>query len=253
MTDAEIDALSDRVDALVEKINREIVKAEHTYTFSHDDGVDGEIDASASSLDATDDDENSDHADDDNELPDDDEDEEDDGNTNLGKASINEVLRTHSPADRPGALKTSTHTQPRHKFEALVDKIKNDQGIPRSQAMAMARMQFPDVYASYQDHTNGNGNGSTFKRAPATYEQMVEAEMRKGCNREIAGQRIAQLHGFRAFDQPSRITKRRDGLLYTFQKRVDQIMYQDGVDAAEATRRARMEDPRLFSAMQRTG
>jgi hypothetical protein len=47
--------------------------------------------------------------------------------------------------------------------------------------------------------------------------------------------------------------KRRHDLLSEFQKRVDQIMYQDGCDAAEATRRVRKEDYRLFSALQRAG
>jgi hypothetical protein len=77
--------------------------------------------------------------------------------------------------------------------------------------------------------------------------------MRKGVNREVAMQRLAQQHGFRMFDQPSRLQKRREDLLYEFNKRTSEIMETDGVDATEATRRARLEDPRLFSALQRAG
>jgi hypothetical protein len=116
--------------------------------------------------------------------------------------------------------------------------------------MAIARQHYPDVYRSYQGHTN---NSDTSKRAPTSFDDLVAQEMKKGVTAEIAGQRIAQLHGFRAFDHGSRITKRRGDLLYEFQKRVDEIMYADGVDATEATRRARQEDARLFSALQRAG
>jgi hypothetical protein len=249
MTDAEIAALTDQVEGLIAKIDREIGKARHTVTVTHDDGdPDAEYeDVSNPSL--SPDDSGNPGDDDFDDGLDDDEDEQ-----GLTKAEVTAGYQNqNSAANRPGGLKTSTHTQPRHKFESLVDKIKNEQGIPKSQAMAYARQQYPDVYQSYQEHSNGNGNGSTFKRAPAAYEQMVEIEMAKGVNREIAGQRVAQQHGFRAFDQPSRITKRRDDLLFEFNKRTAEIMCQDGVDAIEATRRVRKEDPRLFSALQRAG
>jgi hypothetical protein len=131
----------------------------------------------------------------------------------------------------------------------LVDKVKNDQGIPASQAQAYVRRTYPEIYQSYLTNSD-----STAKRAPATFEDLVNAEMRKTqCSYEISAQRVAQAHGFRAFDNPTRLTKRRGDLLYEFQKRVDEVMYQDGVSADEATRRVRREDYNLYAALQRAG
>jgi hypothetical protein len=253
MTD--IDELTKRVNDLVAEIDSAVAKrhgdawlatakARHRVTVEHDDGDYGDGDSNPS-LDAS-------EADDDGDNPGNDyDDDEDEDNGDLDKASINYVLSTNDASNRPGSLSSSTHGPNRHKFEALVSHIRNDRGVPASEAMAIARREFPDTYRSFQQHTNNSG--STAKRAPSTFEDLVNAEMAKGCNREIAGQRVAQLHGFRAFDNGSRITKRRGDLLWEFQKRVDEIMYKDQVDATEATRRARQEDPRLFAAMQRAG
>jgi hypothetical protein len=245
VTDADIDRMLQSCENMIDKIDRQLAKRTR-FTLHHDDG-DGEIDASDPSLDAIDDAENSgDDNPGDNDLEDEDEEDEEDASTiKMRKDVVNPYLRERDRTNRPGALSTSTHPPNRHKFESVVDKLKNDNAIPKSQAMAMARMQFPDLYASYQDHTNG----STSKREP----DLVEIEMRKGCTREVAMQRLAQQHGFGMFDQPSRIQKRRGDLLYEFQKRVTEVMDQDGCDAAEATRRVRKEDPRLYAAMQRTG
>jgi hypothetical protein len=239
MTDY-IDALTKRVSDLCAEIDEAaaLAKTKRRYVFEHDDdddGSDGGIDASDPS--AVDDAENSDDADDDSEL----EDGEDEDDGELEKATINAAVMRNDRAQRPGTLKESTHTAPRHKFEALVSKIVNEHGIPASQAQAYVRTNYPQIYESYQAF-------STAKRAP----DLVEIEMAKGCSREVAAQRVAQLHGFRAFDQSTSIRKRAD-LTYTFQSRVDEIMRKDRVDACEATRRARQEDPHLFLEMQRTG
>jgi hypothetical protein len=274
MTD--IDLLEKRVNALCREIDSALAKrhgedwlaaakARHRVIVEHDDGNgngdgdgdygDGDSNPSMDASEADDDDDNGNgNPGNGNDL--DDDDEEDDDNTLAvakaldGTDSNTYLINQHSTANRPGALKHSTHSAPRHKFEALVDKIKNDQDCPKSEAMAIARQHYPDVYRSYQRHTS---NSDTSKRAPSTFEDLVNVEIAKGCNYEIAAQRVAQLHGFRAFDYGSRITKRRGDLLYEFQKRVDEIMFKDGVDATEATRRARLEDWRLFSAMQRAG
>jgi hypothetical protein len=242
-----IDLLEKRVANLLAALGTEVSKARHRkVTVEHyDDGdPDAEYeDVSSPSMEADDDTSGADENDD-SELEDG-EDEEDGGD--LQKATINAAVMDNDPANRPGALKDSTHPAPRHKFEALVDKIKNDQGIPKSQAQAYARVQYPDLYHSFQQFTPA----STAKRAPDL--DLVEAEMAKGCSREIAMQRVAQAHGYRGFDQPTRIQKQRNDLLYEFNKRTAEIMRMDGVDAVEATRRARKEDWELFSALQRAG
>jgi hypothetical protein len=238
MTD--IDELTKRVNDLVGEIDH-FAKARHTYTFSHDDGNDGDYeDVSNPSFSAEEDSDNGN-----------DDEEEDDNNTDLGKASINAVLRTNSTADRPGALKHSDQTQPRHKFEALVSKIVNEQGIPKSQAMAYARQQYPDVYRSYQQLTNGNG--TTVKRAPVTFEDLVGEQMAKGCNYEVAAQRVMQLHGAaalhnRAFSKRvGRAENAEDELLKSAQ---DLWLDGDTADRCDALRKARLDNPRLFKALQ---
>jgi hypothetical protein len=255
MNEHTLNRLQAEVDDLIAKIDQEVTKGHRitietdTHNGDDDDGYgDGDSNTSLASSES-DDDDNGNGNDNGNDV-DDEEDDDDVSKALDGTDSNTYYENVHSAANRPGALKTSTHSQPRHKFEALVSHIANDQGCPKSEAMAIARQHYPDVYRSYQRHTS---NSDTSKRAPSSFEDLVNAEMAKGCNREIAGQRVAQLHGFRAFDNGSRITKRRGDLLYEFQKRVDEIMYKDGVDATEATRRARMEDPALFRAMQRAG
>jgi hypothetical protein len=279
-----IDVLTKRVDDLVEAIDREIAKAKHTYTarFSHDDGVedgvDDEVDASDPSLDATDDAEN---GDDGNPQNNDLEDEEDDDNTNVNKLGgpvhyqqerTASFQQGNSRSDRPGPRSSSLHpsaglattaavrhSRP-HIFDSRVAFIKDRDGVTKPVAMQRARLEYPDDYEDYQKFHAGTSTQEQYarrqgygnnvaKREPS----LVEVEMRKGVNKEVAMQRLAQRFGFRLFDQPSHLQKRREDLLYTFQKRVDAVMDADGVDATEATRRVRKEDPRLFYALQRAG
>jgi hypothetical protein len=262
MTDADIDRLQKRVDSLCREIDNAVArKARHRVTVEHfddngdDDGDygDGDSNPSLASSEA-DDDENGNGDNPGNDVDDDDDDDEDeeDNVAKLGgppryqRETTGGHQQSNDETNRPGALKTS-----RHKFVGRVDFVKARDGVSRSEAMSRARNEYPDDYAAYQ--RLGKSTNNISKYAPSTFDQMVEQEMAKGCNREIAGQRVAQLHGFRAFDNGSRTVKRRGDLIYEFQKRVDEIMYKDGVDATEATRRARMEDPRLFRAMQRAG
>src|SRR3989442_12065670 len=135
----DIDALERQLDGMIRKIDAELGKAKHRVVVEHDDGAgngfgDGD---SNPSLDAS-------EADDYNgEANGDLEDEEDDGEDedDIGKASVDAFLRTHDESNRPGALAFSKHPPNRHKFEALTDKIKNEEGVPKSQALALARMR----------------------------------------------------------------------------------------------------------------
>ena len=81
----------------------------------------------------------------------------------------------------------------------------------------------------------------------------MNVEINKGFSRELAGQRVAQLHGFRALDTVTPRFAKGVDVEYTFLKRAEEIMSDDGVDSCEALRRARMEDPRLFRQLQRSG
>jgi hypothetical protein len=235
-----IDRVADEVDTIVKQLARlgrqDEVRKAHRITFEHfDDGEDPEEAAedygdgdSNPSLEAS-------EADGDY-----DEDGEDD---ELDKRSINEVVRTNDPSNRPGSRKTSDHSTWKTKTQAMVDHISRTENCPKTEALRRLRDRYPDI---------ANGNPIN-KSAPPTFEDLVNSEMAKGVTREIAGQRIVQLHGYNAFagGVSKRLVKGANAE-YAFQKRVGEVMYEDDVDAAEATRRVRKEDPTLFAALQRS-
>jgi hypothetical protein len=230
MTD--IDRLTAQLDSLVEKIDRtldaDLAKRKQTFHLEHDDGNgDGEINAS----DPT--------ADDNYDNPGDDYDDELDDEDDIAKASVNEYLRENNSSNRSGSLERSSHTSSsnsRHKFEAFALQIKNDRGVPLSEAMAQARAEFPDAYRDYQ-----RWQGTLGKRGPTTYEDLVNAEMAKGLNAECAAQRVAQLHGFRAFDHRN-ISKREAVAVVAedeLMKAAQEAWEDGGVSRCEALREAR--------------
>jgi hypothetical protein len=185
MTDADIDALEKKVNALVADIDRAVAKAKHTYTFSHDDGDDGNGDNgdgdygdgdSNPSMDASeaDDDDDNGNGNPGNDLEPDEDDEDDATVAKLGgppryqRESTGGHQQTNDATNRPGALEHSTHrsaglgntpaVQPsgRHKFDALTEKIQREENVSRTEAQSRARQRFPDVYRSYQDHLAGS-------------------------------------------------------------------------------------------------
>jgi hypothetical protein len=233
-----------------------LVKLKHKYhvNFTHDDGNDESHDAEDDEVydysalrDAGNGDDNPDDED-----PDDDEDED------LGKIAkdlIDHTQREYDPKNRPGDLPISSHTSSsnsRH-FEAMVDKISNEEGVPKSQALHLARQRHQDLYASYQRHGNGRGSpsrGDTAKRAPEeTWESRVSQEMKKcGVTMEVAAQRVAQLHGFPALQ--NRMFKGTDtSLVAALQKRAEDIALRDGIGRADALRKARLEQPSLYKSL----
>jgi hypothetical protein len=240
MTD--LDELTKRLDNIVAEIDRQISKRTQSFHLTHDDGVDDgrEIDAS----DPTADDNPGD------DYYDDELDDEDDGDT-IEKASINEYLRENSSANRPGSLERSSHTSSsnsRHKFEAFALKIKNDRGVPLSEAMAQARQEYPDAYRDYQ-----RWHATLGKRGPTTYEDLVNAEMAKGLNAECAAQRVAQLYGYRALDHRS-ISKREATAIVAedqLMKAAQEVWEDTSLSRCEALREARKSNPGLYRRMTR--
>jgi hypothetical protein len=278
MTDADIDNLTKKVNALVADIDNAVAKARHRVIVEHDDG-NGDDDGdygdgdSNPSMDASeaDDDENG-NGNPGNDV-DDDEDEED---NDLGKAERTAAYQaTNSAADRPGALEHSTHrsaglgntpaVQPsgRHKFTALSEKIAREENVSKTEAQSRARTRFPDVYRSYQDYLAGSSaqeqqssrnayRASYSKRAPVTAEDYIAAEIRKGFSPEMAAQRVAQLHGFRAFDRVDAITKRSNDTAAMFEWTAEHHWCDDAsLSRTDALRKARLENRKLFRRYQR--
>jgi hypothetical protein len=235
----------DAAEALLNELEKRL---KHKVTVeSGDDGEDGYSDDSNPSLDAKNSDRANNDGEDDEELGDEEDDED-----GVSKASINEVVRTHSEANRPGSLSESKHpssSNARHKFEALVQDIKNKHGVPQTEAMAIARQYHPGTFADYQKQEASPR--SIGKVAPPTYEDLVNVEMKKGVTREVAGQRVAQLHGFRAFDNQTSFAKA-DIASAALEDVADQVYQSDAsLSRCEALRKARLSNPTLFRRMQR--
>ena len=88
-----------------------------------------------------------------------------------------------------------------------------------------------------------------------SFEQAVAEEMARGCNETVAGQRVLQAHGYRALDK--RDTFIAKGLAASaavedkFYKAAGDVILRDGLDSRmEGLRRARLENPKLWRALQ---
>jgi hypothetical protein len=90
--------------------------------------------------------------------------------------------------------------------------------------------------------------GQATKAAPL-YEDLVSAEMRKGCTMEMAKVRVAQLHGYDAQRMPSLMRKGAD-LSDRFDRIVKNISNSEYLSLEEATREARLRNPALYKALR---
>jgi len=233
------------VDSLLRKVKQ-----------ASDDESDDYDDASNTSLDASDDGDDGDDDDDDSE------DMDKAYHEHAGGNSPHRMRGQHVKVNRPDTYRISATPPPegpgkRHKFEARVDYIKDRDGISRTQAMSRARTEFPTTYVSYQRHLASRTTRQQHmvrgwdkvgkSSASTTYEDLVSDQIAKGCSYELAQQRVAQAHGFRALD--TRIMKS-SNLADRFQRIVKRIADEDCCSLEEATRQARYENPTLFKALQ---
>jgi hypothetical protein len=81
-----------------------------------------------------------------------------------------------------------------------------------------------------------------------TWEDLVGSEMRKGCNAEVAAQRVAQQHGFPALHN-RRIAKA-EATADDFQKEAEFVAERDGISRTAALRKLRLENPHYFAQMR---
>jgi hypothetical protein len=143
----------------------------------------------------------------------------------------------------------------------LSDHVAQRDQVPKHVAMQTARHQYPQSYTTYQGQLSDRSSRrqamargyhlmAAKSAGPDTYEEMLANEMiAKGVNMEVAGQRLAQAFGFEATRNRT-FAKNDQTTVKRFQAEVEKIMYEDGCDATEATRLARIENPLLFKAMQ---
>jgi hypothetical protein len=81
-----------------------------------------------------------------------------------------------------------------------------------------------------------------------TYEDAVATEIRKGCSRELAEQRVMYQYGNTL--PRSSIVKGADTVTTRFMKRCDDIMIRDDCSRTEAMQKARQENEREFALFQ---
>jgi hypothetical protein len=193
-----------------------------------DDG-DGYDDASDPTADAS---ANSDNVDD--------EEDDDDEVDKVLKATVNRFVQTNdAPEGRPGKLKTVDHATWRTKMQQIAEGIAASENCSKTEALRRARERNPAL-----SHQNLS------KSAPSTYEDLVNAEMKKGCNCETAAQRVAQLHGYRAFD--NRVISKGEVASAVLEQAAADLYQSDGsLSRCEALRKARLSNPNLFRKMQR--
>lgn len=108
-------------------------------------------------------------------------------------------------------------------------------------------MQFPDVFRSYQQHLAPTSNNYR-KRSPAIFEDLVSQEMRKGCNMEVAAQRVAQAYGSTALS--NRMFKRTYAVENQFRDAAEEIYRSENCSRTEALRKARQEKPTFYKALR---
>ena len=72
--------------------------------------------------------------------------------------------------------------------------------------------------------------------------------MAKGCNYEMAAQRVCQAHGYDAFNNRM-MAKGSQDIEARFRKIVKSLSYEHDISLEEATRLARKRNPHLYRAL----
>jgi hypothetical protein len=123
--------------------------------------------------------------------------------------------------------------------------------------MITARLEYPDVYQSYQafvaaSPTSEQASRRTIgKSGPLTFDDLVEQEMCKGVNAEVAGQRIMQLHGSAALRRRDTFAKIAADADATFAEAAADFWDADpACTRVEALRKARLAHPQLYKALR---
>jgi hypothetical protein len=163
------------------------------------------------------------------------------GGLHYPEDDLMEALQSNSETDRPGDLQTSDHGTWQAHAQRMVDHIAATENCSREEATRRLRQRYPEVASSHVPVAKS--------APPMTFEDYVDLEvMRKGVTREIAGQRVAQAHGFTL---PHRISKA-DVASADFADAAEAVWQDDtSLSRTEALRKARLENPRLYKRMQR--
>jgi hypothetical protein len=164
----------------------------------------------------------------------------------------------HQSADPYATDSWSTAGTPsKTSFDDRVDMVMARDQVTRSSAMTRARNEFPADYQRHQaslvagstrdSHARRSASQAT-KAAPTFYEDLVAEQMAKGCNYEMAAQRVCQAHGYDAFNNRM-LAKGSQDIEARFRKIVKSLAYEHDLGLEEATRLARKRNPHLYWAL----
>jgi hypothetical protein len=242
----DLDKLEREVAAVIEKIDTILGKRAQRTTLENDDDNEGDdINAASNpSLEAGDNDDNHENNvidDDQGEDEDDDQEEDEDDNQ-------------EEDEDICKLVPTTTRPRPTE-FDKRVEFVRGRDGISKIEAMSRAREEFPGEYQRHQRfHSDdpilaqSTRRASFGKSAPVTFEDLVEIEIRKGCNESVAAQRVVTMYGSAVLRD--RLSKRATDIKGTFADVTAGILDTEDCSRTEALRKARLSNPRLFKALQ---
>jgi len=139
-------------------------------------------------------------------------------------------------------------------FEAKVQQIATERGISRFAAMTRARIENPSLYWAF---VNGNASEPVqaqqeretryqVEKSAPSYEQLVEAEMAKGCNQTVAMQRLAHI----GICPGEEIVAKANDDYFQFREAAQERLVEGGaMPRTSAMRAARYEMPELYKSL----
>jgi hypothetical protein len=121
-----------------------------------------------------------------------------------------------------------------HKFQTVTARIAAARNLPKAQAQVVARLENPELYADYQR-----------SGVAKSYNDLVAAEIAKGCNPTVARQRVDY-----AYPQAARASIAKSASASEFMASVDEIKKAHNCSRTEAMALARREHPEEFARFQ---
>ena len=88
-----------------------------------------------------------------------------------------------------------------------------------------------------------HGDSSVNKRSQPSFEDMVSAEMAKGCTQEVAAQRVVNAHGYKALAKRTNFAKGVQSVQDTFHDAAAEIYQNEGLSGCELARWIRAPCP----------
>jgi hypothetical protein len=249
----------DAAEAGIDYANSVIRKAKQAA--SDDEADDDYDDPSNPSADAADDDDGDDDGADDEDDDDDDSEVSKAYHEHSNAGSPHRMRGQHVRVQKPETYRLSATPPPegpgkRHRFISRAEHIRRRDGVSRTESLVRARQEFPETFTDYQDHLSRRSTrrqhmvrGWENIGKSDTFQDHVAAELRKSAGsltHEMAAQRVAQAHGFRAFDNQM---FKGESVVARFESKVNSLI-RKGYDGTTACQLVREAEPVLFKAMQ---